>query len=147
MRELEKDIEKIMFFDELNQPLSTIRDKNANITKLFQVFDKSITKTLEDNERGLSIDDVNTEKMGLIQTYINLYGSQFGTGSKVVLDKEGFFNLVSNISPIKIGNKSKSIVRPPEFYKLFLSIFALGALILILFKYLPKSINYKKIFK
>ena len=53
---------------------------------------------------------------------------------------------LENISPIKVGKKSKSVSSPPDFYKIFLSIFVFATLILVIIKYLPTNFNVKKIF-
>ena len=146
--------ENYVFFDELNKDFDlTMEKENETINQLFQKFDKIMSSYFE-NRNDVNIElnkDIDIDEIRLVQTYISLVQTYIGLNSSIKppskrgeLNKQDFFALINNVSPIKIETKSKYTVSPPEFYKLYLSFLSLGILILIIIKHLTKSKKFIK---
>ena len=146
--------ENYKFFDELNKSSDNLlKQENDTIAKLFKKYDTILNKFLRESDANSKPLDqaLDLKDIQLIRTYIELnYYLQgqlrFNKNSIAIPNPAEFFTVIESISPIKIKEKSRYIVSPPQLYKIFLSIFLFGLLVFFLIRLVPKKLRFNKIF-
>ena len=146
--------ENYYFFEKLNTSKKKAeKNTDETINELFLIYDDLINEYLSLNsETTIPLrEELTMKDIILIRSYIEMKlffeTKKMNQSQNITIPKQKeFFAVIENIAPLKIGKKTRSVSSPPDFYKIFLSIFVFATLILLIIKYLPTNLNFKKIF-